>query len=155
MPETLTKFSTSESNLQITGAKIGPGFGLGPGRAAQERAQRYTHDGKTLTLAEWAIELDIAGSTLGDRIRAYMPAHPEKVFTARRFRGDHKEVILEKSGERGNLRFWSRKMGIPYTTLTKRVSRRVETGATDMEILTAPVRRRGSLTRKVNLIADR
>lgn len=87
-------------------------------QANNTRRNRYiTYSGKTMTISQWAEELNIDKDKLWTRICMYnMPV--EKAFSTK---DNLDETYLEYNGEKHNLKEWSQITGIHVQTLSSRI----------------------------------
>lgn len=96
-------------------------------RRISDTTARYTHQGKTLTLTEWAEELGVDRGTLAQRIEKYkMPL--DKALTAAPLkkgkagpREGHR--MITAFGKTQSITAWSRETGISISTLKNRIGR--------------------------------
>ena len=78
-----------------------------------------THDGKTMTLRDWADELGINYRTFS--IRYQRGARDEALF--KELSTHTQGILIEFQGESRTLSGWGRKLGIPAMTLIRRRAR--------------------------------
>jgi GIY-YIG catalytic domain len=90
-------------------------------------AKVYSAHGKTLTIAQWAIELDISQSALKQRLFKFKLPLEEALVAGQRQKGKrgpregHK--MITAFGKTQSLTNWSRELGMPYSTLKNRLYR--------------------------------
>ncbi len=89
--------------------------------------QKYTAHGKTLTIAEWAAELNVSRNTLEQRLQKYKML-PEKALVSAPLkkgkegpRKGHKMIIA--FGRTQSLTAWAKEFNMPVSTLKNRLFR--------------------------------
>lgn len=87
-------------------------------------AQLHTHNGLTMTLAEWAKHLGLHYHTLANRLRKNWPI--ERVLTSQKFKGKcHPSTIIEHDGRAMTVAEWANYLGLKHNTLYARLMRGV------------------------------
>lgn len=90
-------------------------------------ALKYTHNGKTLSITEWAVELDIDRSTLAQRIQRRGMSLERALSTAELKKGKtgprKGHVMIEAFGKTQSLTSWAREYNLPVSTLKNRLYR--------------------------------
>lgn len=104
-------------------------------QANNKRSSHYlTHDGLTLTIAQWARKLDISEKVLGRRLSRGWPV--EKALTTPTMPPNrHNLTMLTYNGETMCIADWSRRLGIKQHTLAARLRK----GWSIAEAINAPV----------------
>jgi hypothetical protein len=93
---------------------VSAGDKLPESKRIDRRAHLYTHDGRTLTIKEWAERTGISRSYLTKRLRLGMPI-------AEAIAPVPKQRTYTHAGETKTLPEWARHVGINYSTLRYRV----------------------------------
>lgn len=87
-------------------------------------AQLHTHNGLTMTLAEWAKHLGLHHRTLAYRLRQKWPI--ERVLTSQKLRGRcQSSPIIKHDGKAMTVAEWAKYLGLKHNTLHVRLMRGV------------------------------